>query len=130
METVKGYAKHEQSTLESIVNLRSQAYGGMSTEDKIKTNENLSKSINKIMVLAENYPDLKANSNFRDLSNQLSKIEEDIANSRKYYNAVVKNFNNKIQVFPNNIFANMFGYSEKSMFETDSNERENVKVKF
>lgn len=130
VETVKGYAKHEKSTLESIVNLRSQACGGMSTEDKIKTNENLSKSINKIMVLAENYPDLKANSNFRDLSNQLSKIEEDIANSRKYYNAVVKNFNNKIQVFPNNIFANMFGYSEKSMFETDSNERENVKVKF
>ena len=128
VETVKGYAKHEKSTLESIVNLRSQACGGMSTEDKIKTNENLSKSINKIMVLAENYPDLKANSNFRDLSNQLSKIEEDIANSRKYYNGVVRIYNNKVEMFPSNIFAGLFGYKSKAMFEASANERENVKV--
>ena len=130
VETVKGYAKHEKDTLKEVVELRNSAYDKMSDDEKIKTNEKLSSGISEIMALAEAYPDLKANENFKDLSNQLTKVEDDIANSRKYYNAVVKNFNNKIQVFPNNIFANMFGYSEKSMFETDSNKRENVKVKF
>ena len=80
------------------------------------------------MAIAENYPDLKANENFRDLSNQLSKVEEDIANSRKYYNGAIRIYNNKVQMFPSNIIASMFGYKEQKMFEIDSNERENVKV--
>lgn len=130
VETVKGYAKHEEGTLENIVKLRNGAYDGMTDEEKIKTNQALSSQIGKLMVLVENYPDLKASDNFRDLTNQLSRIEDDIANSRKYYNGVVKLYNNKIQVFPNNIFAGMFGYTAKTMFETSSAERENVKVKF
>ena len=130
VETVKGYAKHEEGTLENIVKLRNGAYDGMTDEEKIKTNQALSSQIGKLMVLVENYPDLKASDNFRDLTNQLSRIEDDIANSRKYYNGVVKLYNNKIQVFPNNIFSGMFGYATKTMFETSSAERENVKVKF
>lgn len=130
VETVKGYAKHEEGTLQNIVKLRSGAYDGMSDEEKIKTNEALSSNIGKLMVLVENYPDLKASDNFRDLTNQLSKIEDDIANSRKYYNGTVKLFNDKVQIFPNNIFAGMFGYTTKKMFETSSAERENVQVKF
>ena len=100
----------------------------MSNDEKIKTNEQLSSGINKIMALAEAYPDLKANENFKDLSNQLTKIEDDIANSRKYYNGVVRVFNDKVEMFPSNIFANIFGYKSKAMFEVSENERENVKV--
>ena len=81
------------------------------------------------MALAESYPDLKANESFKDLSKQLVKIEDDIAQSRKYYNAVVKQFNNKVEMFPSNIFAKLFGYSKKTMFLANDNERINVKVK-
>ena len=127
VETVKGYAKHEKDTLKEVVELRNSTYDKMSDEEKIKTNEQLSSGINKIMALAEAYPDLKANENFKDLSKQLTKVEDDIANSRKYYNGVVRN-NNKVEMFPSNIFAGLFGYKSKAMFEASANERENVKV--
>lgn len=130
VETVKGYAKHESETLENVIRLRNSAYDNMSDNEKIKTNEALSSGINKIMALAESYPDLKANENFRDLSNQLTKIEDDIANSRKYYNGVVRIFNNKTEMFPSNIFAKLFGFKSKEMFEAAASERENVKVEF
>lgn len=128
VETVKGYAKHEKDTLEEVVELRNSTYDKMSDDEKIKTNEQLSSSISKIMVLAEAYPDLKANENFKNLSKELSKVEDDIANSRKYYNGVVRIYNNKVEMFPSNIFARLFGYKSKSMFEASANERENVKV--
>lgn len=130
VETVKGYAKHEKETLKEIVDLRNGAYDQMSDEEKIKANQQLTKGINKIIALAENYPELKASENFRDLTNQLAKVEEDIANSRKYYNAVVRNYNDKVEMFPSNIFAKLFGYKEKVMFEASETERENVKVQF
>ncbi len=130
VETVKGYAKHEKETLKDIVDLRNSAYDQMSDDEKIKTNQQLSSGITKLIALAENYPDLKANENFKDLSNQLAKVEEDIANSRKYYNAVVRTYNNKVEVFPSNLFAKMFGHKEKSMFVVNEVERENVNVKF
>lgn len=128
VETVKGYEKHENNTLKEIITLRNSTYDNMSNDEKIKTNKELSKGINKIMALAENYPDLKANENFKDLSNKLTKIEDDIANSRKYYNGVIRMFNDKVEMFPSNIFAKLFGYKSKSMFEANANERENVKV--
>jgi len=130
VETVKGYAKHEKETLEEIVELRNSSYDKMSDDDKIKANEEISKGITKIMALAEAYPDLKASDNFKDLSNQLSKVEEDIANSRKYYNGVVRTFNNKVEMFPSNLFALIFGFKAKAMFEVEAKERENVKVEF
>lgn len=130
VETVKGYAKHEQDTLEQVVNLRNSAYEKMSNEDKLKTNVDLTKGINKIMALAESYPDLKANQNFLNLSDQLGSCEADIANARKYYNAVVRDYNTKVQMFPSNIVAAMFGKKEKAMFEADEAQRENVEVKF
>ena len=130
VETVKGYAKHEKETLEKVISLRNSAYENMSDEEKIKANEQLTSGINKIMALAEAYPDLKANENFKDLSNQLTKVEEDIANSRKYYNGVVRIYNDKVKMFPSNIFAGLFGYKAKEMFETDAAERENIKVEF
>lgn len=128
VETVKGYANHEKDTLREVVELRNSAYDKMSNDQKIKANEQLSSSINKVMALAEAYPDLKANENFKDLSNQLTKVEDDIANSRKYYNGAVRIYNNKIEMFPSNIFAGLFGYKSKAMFEASASERENVKV--
>lgn len=130
VETVKGYAKHEKETLEKVISLRNSAYENMSDEEKIKANEQLTSGINKIMALAEAYPDLKTNENFKDLSNQLTKVEEDIANSRKYYNGVVRIYNDKVKMFPSNIFAGLFGYKAKKMFETAAAERENIKVEF
>lgn len=129
VETVKGYAKHEKDTLKEIVELRNSTYDKMSDDEKIKTNEQLSSGINKIMALAEAYPDLKANENFKDLSHQLAKVEDDIANSRKYFNGVVRVYNNKVEMFPSNILAKLFGYKSKAMFETSETERESIKVK-
>ena len=133
VEAVKGYVKHEKETLENVIHLRNSAKGSydtMSVEDKIGTNEKLSAGVSKIIALAENYPDLIANQNFLDLSAQLEKVEDDIANARKYYNAVVKNMNNKVQMFPSNICAQIFGFKEIAMFETNQSEREHVKVEF
>ena len=129
VETVKGYAKHEKDTLEEVVKIRNSAYDKMSDGEKIKTNNELSEGITKIMALAESYPELKASENFKDLSNQLSKVEDDIANARKYYNGTVRVYNNKVEMFPSNIMAKLFGYKSKEMFEADADERENVKVK-
>ena len=130
VETVKGYAKHEKSTLEEIINLRNSSYDKMNTNDKVDVNNKLSQGISKLMAIAEAYPDLKANENFKDLSNQLTKVEDDIANARKYYNGTVRIFNDKVQMFPSNIVALIFGYKSKIMFEANATERENVKVEF
>lgn len=128
VEIVKSYVEHEKDTLKEVVELRNTAYDKMSDEEKIKKNEQLSNGISKIIALAEAYPDLKANENFKGLSNQLTKIEDDIANSRKYYNGVIRIYNNKVEMFPSNIFARLFAYKSKSMFEASANERENVKI--
>ena len=130
VETVKGYAKHEKETLEGVIKLRNGAYESMTPEEKINANQELSRGITKIMALAENYPELKANTNFTDLSNQLARVEEDIANSRKYYNAVVRKYNDKVEMFPSNLVASIFGFKLEKMFEIVEEERENVKVEF
>jgi len=130
VETVKGYAKHESETLEKTIELRNGAYNNMSTEEKVAVNQELSRGISKLIALAENYPDLKANQNFMNLSDQLSKIEEDIANSRKYYNGAVRNYNNQVMMFPSNIVAGIFKFGRATMFETTDEERKNVKVEF
>ena len=129
VEVVKSYAKHEKDTLEEITKLRGNIYDDMSNDEKIKTNIKLNRDIDKIMLLVEAYPELKVSDNFKDLSDKLVKIEDDIANSRKYYNGTVRIFNNKVEMFPNNIFAKIFGFKSKSMFETKISERENVDVK-
>ena len=128
VETVKGYAKHEKSTLKEIIELRNNTYDNMSTNEKVDVNNKLSQEINKLMVVTEAYPDLKANENFKNLSQQLTKVEDDIANSRKYYNGAVRIFNDKVQMFPSNIVARMLGFREQKMFEVSEIERENVKV--
>lgn len=130
VECVKGYAKHEKETLEQIVESRTKSYEQMTREEKVSSDEKVKGDIVKVMALAESYPDLKANQNFLDLSNQLVKIENDIENSRKYYNGTVKNYNIKVLSIPTNIIASIFNFKEEKMFEATNEERENVKVNF
>ena len=128
VETVKGYMAHEKSTLKEIVELRNNVYDKMTEEDKVDVNNKLTQGISKLFALAESYPDLKANQNFMDLSAQLAKVEDDIANSRKYYNGAVRNLNDKVQMFPGNMIAGMLGFKTRKMFEAAETEKENVKV--
>ena len=131
VETVKGYAVHESQTLEQVVAARNMAQSAATPEAKIAGENALQGTLKSLFAIAESYPDLKANENFLDLSDQLKAVEEDIANARKYYNAVVKQFNTKCEVFPSNLIASMFRFEKKPMFEVSAAEgRENVKVSF
>ena len=130
VETVKGYVKHENSTLKEIVKLRKGDYESMSEDEKIKASNKLSNSLGKLFALAEDYPDLKSNESFNKLNDQLGELEEDIASSRKYYNGTVREYNNKAQTFPSNIIAVIFGFKSREMFGIEESERENVKVEF
>ncbi len=131
VETVKGYAAHEAGTLEKVVQARNMAASAGSVEDRIEGENMLSGALKSLFALAEAYPDLKANTNFMDLQVQLQKVEEDIANSRKYYNATVREYNTKTEVFPYNIIAGMFKFVRKPLFEvTEEAERQRVDVKF
>ena len=128
VEVVKGYAKHEQGTLSKIAELRASIYDNMPVNQKLDVNEKLTHGISSIMAIAENYPELKANENFSQLSKELVKIEDEIANSRKYYNGAVRILNNTIQMFPSNIVASIFNFKIANMFEADTEEKNNIKV--
>ena len=128
VEVVKGYAKYEKETIEKITSLRTNIYESMSIDKKINVNEQLTQGLSRIMAISENYPDLKASQNFMELSHDLTKIEDEIANSRKYYNGTVRIFNNKTQMFPSNIIASIFGFHSATMFEANAEEKNNVKV--
>ena len=131
VETVKGYAKQEEKVLTEIVELRNKgSQGNLSTNEKVEINNQLTSKVNGLLALAEAYPDLKANQNFLDLSQKLAGLEEHIANARKYYNGAVKGLNNKVQMFPSNLIAGMFGFEKAAMYEASAEERQNVKVQF
>ena len=122
VETVKGYAKHESETLTNVVAARNAAGAANALNSSLKVLLN---------AVQEAYPELKADANFRDLQEQLKSLEGELESARRYYNGVVKSFNNKIQVFPSSIVANKKGYEKKKYFELDSEEeRKNVKVSF
>ena len=128
IEVVKGYSKYENETLTKITSLRSSSYDELTMDNKIDINEELSKCLSNIFAVSENYPELKANELYTNLSNNLISIEDEIANSRKYYNGTVRNFNNKIQMFPNNLLAKLFRFKEFKMFEANAEEKNNVGV--
>lgn len=131
VETVRGYAAHEEGTLEKVVQARNMAQSAGSDQEKIEADNMLSGTLKSLFAVAEGYPDLKANTNFIDLQNQLKAVEEDIANARKYYNAVVREFNTKREVFPSNIIAGMFSFDARPLYEVETaEERQNVKVQF
>jgi LemA protein len=130
VETVKGYATHEKTTFEDVAKYRSQAMQATTPEGKAVAENQLSGALKSLFAVAENYPELKASEEFTQLQGQLSQTEDAIQNSRRYYNAVVRDLNTKIQSFPTNILANSFGFQQRQFFETDAADREPVAVKF
>jgi len=134
VETVKGYAKHEQQTLEKVIEARGRAMGATSAAGPREAGpaENvLTSTLRSLFALAEAYPDLKANQNFQDLQRSLEGLETEIQNARRYYNAVVRDFNTKIQSVPDVFVARMFGFKERDFFElADPAEGQAPKVQF
>lgn len=122
--TVKGYAKHEQQLLEDITKLRSESIAGQSIPDQAKTAAELGRSLNRLMVVAEAYPELKADKNFLKLQEQLSEIENTLQKSRRYYNGTVRELNIKIESFPSNLIASIFSFEKFDFFAlTDDSDR-------
>ncbi|MFT8396598.1 LemA family protein [Propionibacterium sp.] len=123
VETVKGYATHEHNTLSDIISLRNQARqldaGAMPTQERSAIESQLSGAVGNLIVTAEAYPQLKADAGFRQLADQLAQTEDRIANSRRYYNAVVGNYNTKVESFPSNVSANMFHFEKAAYFQLD-----------
>ena len=130
VETVKQYMTHEKETLTKITELRTRAMsGGMSSDDKVSLENQLTKAIGGIMVAVENYPDLKASDNFDMLQRSWNEAEEQISAARRSYNAAVTTYNNGVEMFPTNIIANMLNYSRKEVFEIPETERQNISAK-
>jgi LemA protein len=130
VETVKGYAAHEKGTFENIAKFRSQAMQATTPEGKAEAENQLTGALKSLFAVAENYPELKASEQFTQLQGSLSQTEDSIQNARRYYNAVVRDLNTKIQSFPSNILAGMFGFQLRQFFETTETDREPVAVKF
>ena len=130
VETVKGYAAHEKGTFENIAKFRSQAMQATTPADKAGAENQLTGALKSLFAVAENYPQLKASEEFTQLQTSLSQTEDTIQNSRRYYNAVVRDLNTKIQSFPNNLIAGMFGFQQRQFFEVAEADREPVAVKF
>ena len=130
VETVKGYAKHETATLEKVTEMRTKAMSAGTLPEKMTLEDGLTSAISKIFAVAENYPDLKANTNFIQLQTTLKELEESIQKSRRYYNGAARDFNTAIVVFPTNLIANLFGYKKVDFFEASQEEQKNVEVKF
>jgi len=131
VETAKGYMKHERETFEEITKARSQAMGAKNVSEAAKAEGMLSEALSKFMLVVENYPDLKANQNFLSLQEELTSTENKIAFARQAYNDSVLFYNNKIQMFPSNIVAGMFGFGKRDFFEIENvAEKEVPKVSF
>ena len=116
VDTVKAYAKHEADTLEELTKRRA----GVATSDidgQIEGEMRIGEALSRILVIAEKYPELKASENFLDLQKRIVKVEDDIAFARRYYNGSVRMYNDKCQMFPYNIIANIFGFKSKKMYE-------------
>jgi len=130
VEVVKQYSIHEKETLERIVQARNMAINARSVEERGQNENILSGAIKSLFALSEGYPELKANENYLDLQNNLRTLEDEISQSRKYYNGVVKVMNNKVEIFPSNLFAKIFGFNRYPYFMAEEYERQNVEIRF
>jgi LemA protein len=130
VETVKQYMTHEKETLTKITELRTQSMGGgMSSDEKVSLENQLTKALGGIMVAVENYPDLKASNNFEMLQRSWNEAEEQISAARRSYNAAVTTYNNGVEMFPTNVIAKMLNYTRKEVFEIPETERQNISAK-
>ncbi len=130
VETVKGYAKHEKTVFSEVTKARSALMGARSLDKKAQASDMLTNALGKLFAIAENYPQLKANENFVQLQKELSDTEDKVAYSRQFYNTTVLDYNTKIRTFPNTLFNEALGFSEKEFFGATEGERKTVKVSF
>lgn len=130
VETVKGYAKHEEGTLTAVIEARNKAVSATSINDKIDANNQLTGALNKLFALSEAYPELKANDNFLSLQNDLKDTEDKITYARQFYNDTAMEYDNLVEMFPSNIVAKMFKFKKFEYFKIDEKEKETPKVKF
>ena len=130
VETVKGYSTHEKNTLTNITKARNQFVNATTKEDEINANKNLDSAVSRLLVLQEDYPELKADTNFMGLQHNLSEIEDNISIARVEYNSAVLKYRNKLEMFPSNLIASIFNFKPELFFEIDDNEKKNVKINF
>ena len=130
VETVKGYAKHESNTLEEVINARNKRVNAGNKEEEIKADSELTTSLSRLFALAENYPELKANTNFLNLQDNLKETEDKISYSRQFYNDAVLKYKNSLEAFPGNIIASLFKFTPEAFFEANDTERDVPKIKF
>ena len=130
VETVKGFAAHENETLESVILARNQSLGARNVAEKVESESVLSNALGRLMVVTEQYPQLLANENFMHLQNELSGLESEIERARRYYNGSVRENNIGVRTFPKNIIAGMFNFEEGKFFEVAQTKREAPKVSF
>lgn len=130
VKTVKGYAAHEEKVITAVTDARKELMGAKTIDEKAKANDELSSALNRLMVVVENYPDLKANENFVALQDELAGTENRIATARKDYNDAVKKYNTKIKKFPTNLLASMFGFEKEDYFEVSDAKTEVPDVEF
>ena len=130
VEIVKQYALHERQTLEAVIQARNLAASASSKEDRSQTENHLTQTLRSLFAVSENYPQLKADQGFLQLSQQLASLEDEISQARKYYNGVSKQLNNAVEKFPANIFAGILGFHSYPYFNVDAAERQNVQIRF
>jgi LemA protein len=130
VNTVKGYAAHEKQVFENVTEARSRAMGAGTADDKAQAENMLTGALKSLFAVAEAYPDLKANQNFLELQRELTDTEDKIQAARRFYNGNVRDFNTKIEVFPNNIMAGMLKFTKREFFGAEEGEKEPVKVEF
>ena len=130
VETVKGYAKHETATLEDVIKARNNYVVAQTPEAAMKASGVVSNALSKLFALAESYPDLKANQSFLSLQSNINEIEEKISYARQFYNDGVLSYNNKVETFPSNIVAKIFGFKKAAFFEIEETDKEVPKVSF
>ena len=130
VETVKGYASHEKSTLKGVIEARNKAISATTPQEEMKASGELSQALSRLLALTEAYPDLKANTNFMDLQNNLKEAEDKISFGRQFYNDTVLKYKDRLEMFPSNIIASIFGFKPEPFFEASESDREVPKVQF
>lgn len=130
VETVKGYATHEKETLDAVITARNKAVNANTVSDEISANGELTQALGRLFALTEAYPDLKANTNFMQLQDNLKETEDKISYARQFYNDAVLSYKNKLEMFPTNIVASMFNFKPELFFEASEADREVPQVKF
>ncbi|MDD4608423.1 MAG: LemA family protein [Bacilli bacterium] len=130
VETVKGYASHEKETLDAVITARNKTVSATNPHDEMAANGELTQALSRLFALSEAYPDLKANTNFMNLQQNLSETEDKISYARQFYNDAVLKYKNKLEMFPSNIVASMFKFKPEEFFEAAEAEKEVPKVQF